>query len=312
MIARRIENLLALDYPARASSRSSSPRTPRPTAPRSSPRAPGVRVIRNPRGGKVAAQDRAVRADRRRRSSRSRTRTRPGRPTRCAGSCALRRSGGRLRLRAAAARGAPTARTGRASTGATRWPCARAESQARLGHGRQRLDLRGAPLRLRRGRPALRPRSLASLPHGAARPPGGLRARGATRARSRRRSNETEYRRKVRMFEHCWLIVLRGKMLRRLGPLYTLADRLAPSPALRLGPAPPRPARDVDRARLARLVLRRRARGPARAARSPRRAGRRDRALLRARHVGDASSRSWNYLRRGVPATWEAAEGTLR
>jgi hypothetical protein len=35
-------------------------------------------------------------------------------------------------------------------------------------------------------------------------------------------SNETEYRRKVRMFEHCWLIVMRGKMLRRLGPLYLL------------------------------------------------------------------------------------------
>ncbi len=31
---------------------------------------------------------------------------------------------------------------------------------------------------------------------------------------------EDEYRRKVRMFEHCWLIVLRGKMLRRLGPTY--------------------------------------------------------------------------------------------
>src|SRR6266487_877988 len=30
----------------------------------------------------------------------------------------------------------------------------------------------------------------------------------------------TEYRRKVRMFEHCWLIVARGKMLRRLPPLY--------------------------------------------------------------------------------------------
>ena len=28
-------------------------------------------------------------------------------------------------------------------------------------------------------------------------------------------SNETEYRRKVRMFEHCWEIVLRGNMLRR-------------------------------------------------------------------------------------------------
>ena len=34
---------------------------------------------------------------------------------------------------------------------------------------------------------------------------------------------EEEYRRKVRMFEHCWLIVLRGKMLRRLPPLYWLA-----------------------------------------------------------------------------------------
>jgi cellulose synthase/poly-beta-1,6-N-acetylglucosamine synthase-like glycosyltransferase len=35
-------------------------------------------------------------------------------------------------------------------------------------------------------------------------------------------SNATEYGRKVRMFEHCWLIVLRGKMLRRLGPVYGL------------------------------------------------------------------------------------------
>jgi hypothetical protein len=36
-------------------------------------------------------------------------------------------------------------------------------------------------------------------------------------------TNETEYLRKVRMFEHCWLIVLRGKMLRRLPPLYWIA-----------------------------------------------------------------------------------------
>ncbi len=35
-------------------------------------------------------------------------------------------------------------------------------------------------------------------------------------------TNETEYRRKIRMFEHCWLIVLRGRMLRSLGPLYAL------------------------------------------------------------------------------------------
>ena len=31
---------------------------------------------------------------------------------------------------------------------------------------------------------------------------------------------EDEYRRKVRMFEHCWLITLRGRMLRDLPPLY--------------------------------------------------------------------------------------------
>ena len=39
-------------------------------------------------------------------------------------------------------------------------------------------------------------------------------------------TNETEYRRKVRMFEHCWLIVLRGKMLRRqpLGYLVELVS----------------------------------------------------------------------------------------
>jgi hypothetical protein len=33
-------------------------------------------------------------------------------------------------------------------------------------------------------------------------------------------TNEDEFRRKVRMFEHCWAIVLEGKMLRRLRPLY--------------------------------------------------------------------------------------------
>jgi cellulose synthase/poly-beta-1,6-N-acetylglucosamine synthase-like glycosyltransferase len=36
-------------------------------------------------------------------------------------------------------------------------------------------------------------------------------------------SNETEYRRKVRMFEHCWAITLRGSMLRRLPPDYLIA-----------------------------------------------------------------------------------------
>ena len=39
-------------------------------------------------------------------------------------------------------------------------------------------------------------------------------------------TNETEYRRKVRMFEHCWLITLRGSMFRRLPALY-LAQMLS-------------------------------------------------------------------------------------
>ncbi len=75
-------------------------------------------------------------------------------------------------------------------------------------------------------------------------------------------SNETEYRRKVRMFEHCWLIVLRGKMLRRLGPLYLRRDRVAPPAALRLGDPARGAARNVARALLPRLVLCRRARRP--------------------------------------------------
>src|SRR5207342_205286 len=36
-------------------------------------------------------------------------------------------------------------------------------------------------------------------------------------------SNESEYRRKVRMFEHCWEITLRGSMLKRLPPGYFVA-----------------------------------------------------------------------------------------
>jgi hypothetical protein len=36
------------------------------------------------------------------------------------------------------------------------------------------------------------------------------------------RDLEDEYRRKVRMFEHCWLITLRGDMLRGLPPLYAV------------------------------------------------------------------------------------------
>jgi hypothetical protein len=121
-------------------------------------------------------------------------------------------------------------------------------------------------------------------------------------------TNETEYRRKVRMFEHCWLITLRGSMLRRLPPGYLVAVvshrllrygsgvlhlvLLASSLAL------------VGEGLVYQLVL---------AAQL---------LLLAAAAAGVGLARYyvlvtwatvvslWNYLRRGVPATWEAAEGT--
>lgn len=121
-------------------------------------------------------------------------------------------------------------------------------------------------------------------------------------------SNETEYRRKVRMFEHCWEITLRGSMFRRLPPGYlaeVVSHRLlrygsgilhltllATSVAL------------VDDGWAYGIVL----------------AG--QLALIGAAAAGVSIARyyvlvTWatvvalrNYLRHGVPATWEAAEGT--
>ena len=121
-------------------------------------------------------------------------------------------------------------------------------------------------------------------------------------------TNETEYRRKVRMFEHCWLIVLRGRMLRRLGLVYGLeivshrhlryasgllhVVLLASSIAL------------VAHGWIYDVVLGAQL------------------GLLAAAALGLGIARyyvliSWatlvalvNYVRRGVPATWEAAEGT--
>jgi cellulose synthase/poly-beta-1,6-N-acetylglucosamine synthase-like glycosyltransferase len=121
-------------------------------------------------------------------------------------------------------------------------------------------------------------------------------------------TNEDEYRRKVRMFEHCWAIVLEGKMLRGLRPLYfveVVSHRhlryasgvlhlvlLASSIAL--------VGHGVIYAVALGLQL----------------------GILAAALFGAGLPRYyvlvtwatvvslWNYLRRGVPATWAAAEGT--
>jgi cellulose synthase/poly-beta-1,6-N-acetylglucosamine synthase-like glycosyltransferase len=121
-------------------------------------------------------------------------------------------------------------------------------------------------------------------------------------------SNETEYRRKVRMFEHCWEITLRGSMLERLPAGYlveVVSHRL-----LRYSSGLLHLVLLASSAALATagcvyaLVL----------------AG--QLAFLGAAAAGVPIARyyalvTWatvralaNYLRRGVPATWEAAEGT--
>ncbi len=121
-------------------------------------------------------------------------------------------------------------------------------------------------------------------------------------------TNETEYRRKVRMFEHCWLIVGRGRMLRRLRPLY-LAE-LVTHRHLRYASG------------LLHLVLLGSSvallgEGPLYQVALGLQLG-----LLAAAAAGVGIARYyvlvswatvvalWNALRRGVPATWEAAEGT--
>jgi cellulose synthase/poly-beta-1,6-N-acetylglucosamine synthase-like glycosyltransferase len=217
-IGRRIENLLDLDYPADklqivVSSDASSDRTEEVALQYS-----GVQVISKPRGGKVAAQDRAVRQtdsevvvfsdanctwspDALRKLVRSFAD--PDVAYVCGQLRILDAEGGNkegvywryemLQRSAESRLGSITG--GNGSIYAVR-RSDYVEVDPRFGH-----DLSLPYLMVQRGRRAVyEPEAQAfekSTP-----------------------SNETEYHRKVRMFEHCWLIVLRGGMFRRLGPLY--------------------------------------------------------------------------------------------
>jgi cellulose synthase/poly-beta-1,6-N-acetylglucosamine synthase-like glycosyltransferase len=219
-IGRRLENLLALDYPSDklrivVSSDASSDRTEEIAA-----GFPGVTVIRNERGGKVAAQDRAVREtdseivafsdanatwapDALRKLVRSFAD--PDVAYVCGQLKILRADGSNregaywryeMGVRAAESRlGSVTG--GNGSIYALR-RSDYAEVDPRFGH-----DLSLPYLMVQRGRRAVyEPEA-----HAFEKPTP---------------TNETEYHRKVRMFEHCWLILLRGRMLRRLGPIYGL------------------------------------------------------------------------------------------
>jgi cellulose synthase/poly-beta-1,6-N-acetylglucosamine synthase-like glycosyltransferase len=306
VIARRIENLLSLDYPPDhlqivVSSDASSDRTEAIAL-----EFPGVKVIPNERGGKVAAQDRAVRETESELVAFSdanatwapdalRRLVAPFADPAVAYVCGqLQIVGGdgrnkegvywryEMGVRAAESR-LLSVTGGNGSIYALR-RADYVEVDPRYGH-----DL--------------------SLPYRMVQ--NGKRAVYAADAHAfevATPTNETEYRRKVRMFEHCWLIVLRGKMLRRQPPGYVLelishrhlryasgllhVVLLASSIAL------------IGSGAVYDVVLAVQL------------------GLLLAAAFGVGIARYyvlvtwatlvslWNYLRRGVPATWEAAEGT--
>jgi cellulose synthase/poly-beta-1,6-N-acetylglucosamine synthase-like glycosyltransferase len=306
VIARRIENLLALDYPPEkleivVSSDASGDRTEEIAL-----QYPRVQVVPNPRGGKVAAQDRAVRQTRSEIVAFSdanctwapdalRRLVEPFADPDVAYVC------GQLRILDAAGgnkeglywRYEMSVRSAESALGSVTggngsiYALRRAdyvEVDPRFGH-----DLALPYVMVQRGRRAV----YEPAAHAFEVPTP---------------TNETEYRRKVRMFEHCWLIVVRGRMLRRLGPVYGLeivSHRhlryasgilhlvlLATSAAL------------VAHGWIYDVVLGLQL------------------GLLAAAAAGVGIARyyvlvTWatlvslaNYLRHGVPATWEAAEGT--
>lgn len=306
VIVRRIENLLALDYPTDklqiiVSSDASSDRTEELAA-----QYPAVTVIRNNRAGKVAAQDRAVResaseivafsdANATWSESALRTLVRSFADHDVAYVCGqlniLAADGSNkegvywryemLQRSAESAIGSVTG--GNGSIYAVR-RSDYVEVDSRFGH-----DLSLPYLMVQRGRRAVyEPEA-----HAWEKPTP---------------SNESEYRRKVRMFEHCWLIVLRGKMLRRLGPLYGI--EIVSHRLLRYSSGLLHVVLLVTSLALV-------TQGAVYAAVLAVQLG-----LLAAAAVGVDIARYyvlisratvtalWNYLRRGVPATWDAAEGT--
>jgi cellulose synthase/poly-beta-1,6-N-acetylglucosamine synthase-like glycosyltransferase len=305
VIERRVANLLALDYPRDLlqvviASDGSGDRTDELAE------AAGARVVRSPRGGKVAAQDRAVReteseivafSDANSTWAPDALRRLVARfaDTKVAYVC------GQLRLE--------TASGGNKEGVYWRYEMAVRDAESRLG---SITGGNGAIYALRRseyvevdprfGHDLALPYLMVQHGKRAVYEPAAIASEKPTP------SNETEYRRKVRMFEHCWLIVLRGKMLRRQPPGYWVA--LVSHRHLRYASGVLHLVLLVTSIALVThgwlyvAVLAAQA------------------ALLAAAAAGVGIARYyvlvtwatvvslWNYLRRGVPATWQPAEGT--
>jgi len=305
-IARRIQNLLELDYPRDklelvVSSDASSDRTEEIAL-----QYPQVKVIPNPRGGKVAAQDRAVRqtdgeivafsdANCTWSPDALRTLVRAFADPKVAYVC------GRLKILGAdgsnkeglywryelAVRDAESRLSSVTGGNGSIYAVRRSdyvEVDPRFGH-----DLSLPYLMVQRGRRAV----YEPAAHAWEKPTP---------------TNETEYRRKVRMFEHCWLILLRGRMFRRLGALYWL--ELFSHRLLRYASGVLHVVLLVTSLALARH-------GPVYLVVLVAQVLLLAAALARvaiARYYVLVSWATlvalWNYLRRGVPPTWDAPEGT--
>ena len=310
VIERRLENLLELDYPAErleivVASDASTDRTNEVVAPIAA-REPRVRLLECPRGGKVAAQNRAV----------SET-----------SSDALAFSDGN-------ATWAPDALRHLVANLAdpdVAYVCGQLRLEDAAGGNREgtywryEMKLRDAESRLgsvtggngsiyavnREDYIEVDPRWGHDLAFPYRMVQAGRRAVYEPAAHAFEKptpSNETEYRRKVRMFEHCWEITLRGSMFRRLPPGYLV--EIVSHRLLRYGSGILHLALLASSVALLGdgwaygIVL----------------AG--QVALIALAAAGFPIARYyalvtwatvvalWNYLRRGVPATWEAAEGT--
>jgi len=127
---------------------------------------------------------------------------------------------------------------------------------------------------------------------------------------------EDEYRRKVRMFEHCWLITLRGRMLKDVDPVYLgelLSHRVLRygSGLLHLGVLGASVAL-AGRGRIYRVALAKQAAllALAAAGRSGVRAPGAALAYYYVLVTWATVASLAGYLRDGVPAVWDKAEGT--
>jgi len=305
VIERRLENLRALDYPAGrlelvVTSDASTDRTDELAE------AAGARVIQNPRGGKVAAQDSAVRQTTSEIVAFSdanstwapdalrmlvRSFADPDVAYVCGRLNILGDDGANkegvywryeLALRADESR-IDSVTGGNGSIYAVRREDY-VEVDPRFGH-----DLSFPYLMVQRGRRAVYEPS-------------------ANAYEKATPTNEDEYRRKVRMFEHCWAIVVEGKMLRRLRPLYFV--EIVSHRHLRY-------ASGVLHLVLLGSTVALLGQGALYQVALGLQLG-----LLAAAAAGVGIARYyvlvtwattaalWNYLRRGVPATWDAPEGT--